>query len=562
MRVTTQMITLLGAVQNINSGRVEDDFPPLVGGSREVNRVYNTFSKLYKIVRISNTAFFSGNLKWAFHFVVDALLLFRKVGDEKAVAIACNNLGNTLYAAQYHETSAFELGEETVGNDGDDSDAIALALKHYDEAISQGQKDFDSAVEPELKCDFALQLSDRLFNRGLFLLLIAEESNAPEDARDRGYSDIQRSRSLDYDVKDYMLANKLLLKRSAEYFSRLITRINGLADFYGDEGLSQVWDVKELLDDADQLLFAAWNEPNAPLFEEINRVGRLQELEGAAILLWSKMGNDAEAARLAMRMFSEDQYILESAFVRAGEALLRVLRDDGESLTFTKKTVSCAREDLRRMSKSCKNVSLDVGKCMVFAVEVNEGWEGDALLEKINENCLRLYDRHCAENDYIGICAYGTEDTLTTEIGQRERTSGRQRELLHRVTSSTAERANPVFPLAVQMVIDSQTTCDSYLVVIFDGYAWASEACASIRSRIERLNRERNALIHLFIIGLDVEDESAREDCQRLCSVSKLSFYQDATLENVDSIFEDLTAVVSGRRVSNGTLKGITMQKF
>jgi len=552
------MITLLRAVRNINSGDVDNEFPPLNGGSREVHRVYNTFAKLYKVVRVSNTAFFSGNLKWAYHFVQDALQLFRKVHDEKAVAIACNNLGNTLFAMTYDSKEETFMEAST-----EESSLVSVALRHYDEAVAFGQREFDDTPVSELKADFALQLSDRLFNRGLFLLLVDGEPTAPPDARERAFEDIARARLLDYDVKDYMLEHRLLLKNSADYFCRLIRRINGLADFFDDTGLQEVWDVKELIDDADQLLFAAWNEPDAPLFEEVSRNGRLQQLEGAAILLYLKMGNEFEAARLAMRMFAEDEYILESSFSCAGRALLQLMRDN-DAVTFTKKTVSFTRNDLRRMLKLCKNVNLDVGKCLVFTVELSGRWEGDAILDRINEQCLQLYDRHCAPVDSMGLVAYSSKESLTVELGTKDGNEGRQRTLLDIATSTTTERANPAFPLAFQMVVDSQASLDSdsYIVLLLDGYAWDSDSCASIQLQLERLNRERSTLIHLFIVGLDIEDEDARQQCIGLCNVTKASLYADATIDNIDRVFESITAAIAGRMLSTGFLKGITMERF
>lgn len=552
------MITLLRAVKNINSRLVDDDFPPLSGGSREVHGVYNTFAKLFKVVRISNTAFFSGNLKWAYHFVSDALQLFLKVNDHKAVAIACNNLGNTLFAVYYDGIDDIGLDEPDGGS------LITVALQHYEVAILHGERQFEEVPDSELKADFAMQLADRLFNRGLFLLLIQDDEEAPTDARQQAFEDIRRARNLDYDVKDFMLENRLLLKNSAEYFERLLRRINGLADFNDDEGLHEVWDVKELVDDADQLLLAAWNETSAPLFKDISRVGRLQQLETAAILLWQKMGNKAEAARLAMRMFCEDEYLLESSYVRAADALLGVLRGEVEGMSFSNETFSCAQDDLRRMVRFCKNVSLDIGKCIVFTCELCERWEGDPLLERINANCLSIYDRHCSPNDFLGVVSYSTQECLTVELARKEGNEGRQRSLLDITTSSTTERANPAFPLAIQMVVDSQASLDndSYIVLMVDGYAWDSDACTTLRQQIDRLNRERNTSIHLFIIGLDMEDEYAREQCIQFSSVSKFSFYKDATLETIDGIFDTVATTIAGRPVNKGFLKGVTMERF
>lgn len=66
IKICRPMLVLLCIVRSINQGKIEDDIPPLHGGSSEVHQVYNCFSKLNKIVRISNVAFFSGNLVFAY----------------------------------------------------------------------------------------------------------------------------------------------------------------------------------------------------------------------------------------------------------------------------------------------------------------------------------------------------------------------------------------------------------------------------------------------------------------------------------------------------------------
>jgi len=523
-----------------------------------VHEVFNSFSKLYKIVRVSNTAFFSGNLKWAYHFVSEALMLFRKANDEKAVGIAANNLGNTLFAIYYDAVEDAGLDEA-----GEDGDLVSIALRHYGEAIDLAQREFDETSEFSLKAEFALQLADRLFNRGLFLLLVDGDERSPVEARRQAFSDIRRARDLDYDVKDYWMEHKLLFKNSASYYDRLICRINGLADFCDDVGINEAWDVKELINDADQLLYAAWNEPTAPLFEEVSRVGRLQQLEGAAILLWLGMGNHVEAGRLAMRMFAEDEYILERSFARAGDALLALLRGDTEEFAFSTKTSSCVRKDLRRMQKACKNVSLDTGKSLVFAIELSERWEGDPIMEKINSYCLTLYDRHISLHDHMGVVAFSSKESFTVELGTKEGNEGRQRTLLDIASSSTTEHPTPAFPLAVQMVVDSQASLenDSFILLVMDGCAWDTDTCSSLTSQIDRLNRERNSLIHVFIIGFDLKNEAVKRQCEELCSVSKSSKYIDGSIETIEGIFDTITTAIAGRPVT-GFLKGITMERF
>lgn len=84
MLVTRPIITLLEIVQEIQSNKFYEDIPPLLGGCREVEQVYSIFSRLNKIVMVSNTAFFSHNLDRANYFLRTALGLFQKISDEKS----------------------------------------------------------------------------------------------------------------------------------------------------------------------------------------------------------------------------------------------------------------------------------------------------------------------------------------------------------------------------------------------------------------------------------------------------------------------------------------------
>jgi hypothetical protein len=563
VEVTRPLIILLRAVQNINKRTIDDDFPPLREGSREVHRVYNTFAKLYRVVRISNSAFFCHKFKSSYRIVSNALELFRKIDDRKAIGVACNNLGNTVLALYY------DCKEEALdGWCGCRSCVGCVALPHYDEAVAIAQEEFDCAEDVALKADYAVQLADRLFNRGLFRLVAGCQSCAGSDAREKGYGDIRRAKFLDLDVKDFWVAHKLLLVNSKSYFGRLLRRICALTEFWDDEGLRGIWDVNELLEAADQVLFAAWSVPDAPLFAEVSRVGRLQQLEAAAIRLLHRMGNDLEAARLAMRMLSEDEYLLEGPFVRAAEALLRVMaRDEYLScLLLSKRAIETTGNELRRMIKCCKNASLDIGKNIVFGMEVSEQWDGDPILDKIQENCLKLFDRRCRPCDNVGVVAYTTKRGRLVVAGRKDTNEGRQRSYLELATASAAERANPVFPLAVQMAIESHASTDNetYLVMFVDGYAWDAEAAEAVLPKLERLNRDRGtAGIHLFIIGLDLdEDEGTREQCRRLCEISRPSLFSEGAVDNMDMIVDHIGATIAGRPVSAGYQIGITMEKF
>jgi len=111
-----------------------------------------------------------------------------------------------------------------------------------------------------------------------------------------------------------------MLKYSDGGFDRLMRRIHGLATLLKvDESDCQVWNPMDLIDEASLMFQAAFDHLDASLFQNIKKVGRLQQLESAAIHVEMNSGNVEEAGRHAMRMFIEDEYILASAFQLAGK---------------------------------------------------------------------------------------------------------------------------------------------------------------------------------------------------------------------------------------------------
>ena len=551
------MIILLRVVININSGRIEDDIPPMEGGSAEVNQVYNSFAKLFKIVRVSNSAFFSGNLSWAHHFVNNALHLFRKVDDKKAIGIACNNLGNTMLAI-YCEKST----NGTCCN----MDGLCLAKRGkelLDEAIEIGIKEFEDQRSEDLKADFAQQLANRHFNRGMFLLLTQNDPCAPANAKDAGYQDLLRARQLDNDVRDFWLDRKLILRNSAEYFERMLRRLRGLNELFAGQGVGDVWDVRELIEDLDRLLSAAWDQPHAPLFEEINRVGRLQQLEDVVIRLEISAENYLEAASLGVRMLVEDEYLLDSAFLSAANALLTYMRLNQIS-PWSPQTLSLAKSDLRKILRSCKGHSFDAGKCLILCLELSDAWKANPILTKISNNCLLLYDEYFSSDDYIGLVTFSdhTDDELLIELSKKEKQTREMYEKATKITSGF--KGYPTIPIAVQMItgsVESQEN-DTYIVAVVDGSSWDSFAAIAIKEQIDRLNRDRITVVNVIIIGLELNSEIA-DQCRELCMVSRASAFLEARLDTIDSVFDKVSSIIAARgEVIGGILSGITMEKF
>lgn len=547
--MTRPLIILYRVVQQINSGMVDHELPPLSGGSREVNLCHAQFAKLIKVVRISNIAYYSGALQRSLEFISDALALFRRVNDEKAIGIACNNLGNTLFA----------MAKEA---DSEDLSIFQTGMAHYNESIAISQRNFVTATDEIDKSDYAQQLADRLFNRSIFSLLAHSLGSASDVIRDSALEDLRHVRELDYDTKDYWIDRKLLLKNSDKCFSRLLRRIHGLVDFYDDEQVIELWDPKELINEADNLLFAAWNQPSAGLFEKFTPVGRLQQLEDAAMRLDLLVGKKANAARLAMRILVEDEFVLESVFATAAKSLVEFLHDEASASWSSKTKLSC-RQDLRRMALHCKNRSVDLSKNVLFALEINECFECDPILEKIRENCFGLYTNYCSSDDHVGVVAYTVDGDLNVELGSKEENESRQRYGLDLATTSTGDCVSPTLHYATQMVIDCPCSeNDTYIILISDGYSWDPASFAAARKQIEQLNKDRGSTIHLLILGLEVEESEAVENYMAICSFTKLSWYADISMENIDMTFRTVGDIISGRSLTATRSQCLTMERF
>jgi len=553
------MMSLLSMVRNIKDGSGEKGLPALKGGSREIHQVHKSFSKLNKVVRMSNIAYFSGNLVLALEFVTDALKLYRKVEDRKAIGIACNNYGNTLYAMA---RAAVQSGD-TKTTQADYVSLYKSAIEHYNESVNIGQEEFDEAENESLKADYAIQLSDRLFNRALFNLLAFASSIAPEGSREDALTDLERVHHLDYDVKEFWLDRRLLLQNSDKCYARLLRRIHGLIDCYEDEDVQRIWDLKELIEEADQLLFAAWSEKKAPIFSSLSRVGRLQQLEAVAMHIDLLEDRTSEAGRLAMRLYTEDEFLLESAVGSASRTLMVLMFGDSPNDWSLETKLSC-RQDLRKMQRSCRNSYCDLGKCVILCFEINEDFEADPILDRIHDCCMRLYDFQVQSDDYFGVVAYTINGPLHVEMALKEENEGRQRGGIEMATTTTNDRCSPALPFAAQMIVDSSASLetDSFIVLVADGHSFDPASFQAARTQLERLNRERSSTIHIFVLALSTEVPSEIALYKDLRSLTKLSSFMEINESNIDVVFAAIGNIIRGQNLANSGHQFLSMEKF
>ena len=543
--IAKPVTTLLECVKLINKKHTLHDIPPMRGGSREVNQVYASLTKLHKIVRFSNMAFFSGKLKAAYNFLTAALSLFRSADDQKAIGIAANNLGNTCMAIRNQKLSinrCFRIDGKCVQNQ---------ALQSYDEAISSATNEYNvisSTENGDLKAKLAEQLANRYFNRGLFFLLTADDACASEESAERGRKDLLKARALDAEVREIWIETRHVHKNSAQYFERLLRRANGLIGLM-QKSITECgsWNVTELLEEADSLLFVVWNIPSSPLFRAMSPIGRLQQLEGTTIRYELCRGNTKKAARISHRILSEDEYITETTFSAAASAMLTWFREQPppQHLRIFEMAI---RRDFRRMLRSCKTSSdAALGKNVVIFQDLACHDECDYILQSFYEKL----SESCHDDDLMMIMSSGTstEPQLQFQrMGNMEQADWSPGWKRRRVRD-----INTDFRRTIRIVLESKEASenDTWIIVTTDRGRWnpiecrLSESHHYLLSEIMQLNKARNSIIHVAIVSMDADDNMA-EICSELCRVTRESKYVNVKdgPDDLDDALADIASLV------------------
>ena len=294
------------------------------------------------LVKAANSAFFQGHLNKAYLTLHDAWMLFNKLDNRKAIGIANNNLGNvmlTMYRTM-KKTSAPTLCGMSRKR------IIMGGCTHFRIAIDTGEDALkyinDSEGWSENYLIFMQQLSNRYFNRAMFLLTVRDDHPRPHEAESQGLMDLMTCKDMDREVVDNGDREGFKGEKDV-YFELLLGRIKGLL-LLMKMGYEDDWGIDELFDGARVALVSALSSPEHTLFRDLEPAGQMQRLDSAMVeyyLLLASKEEDEEsrldrvtkAASLGVRMLFEDDYVI-------GEAVLLALK------ALIDKTMACSSNDL------------------------------------------------------------------------------------------------------------------------------------------------------------------------------------------------------------------------
>ena len=258
------------------------EFPDINTGSYELVNVRKTFERLHTLVRAANSFFFAGDLSRAISTYHSASQLFKKLKNRKAIGVAQNNLGNSMLAL--YRTLKSTGVPRVCGLDV--NTVVTKGETHYGKSIDAGEDDLkeinDSEGWSENYLVFMQQLSNRYFNRAMFLLAAYQDHHDPECMKEQGWTDLETCKNMDREVVDN--GDREGFKGGKDvYFDLLLSRIKGILVLLRD-GHKDEWDINELFVGAQRALQSALANPqDHVLFQDLEPAGQMQRLEGVLI---------------------------------------------------------------------------------------------------------------------------------------------------------------------------------------------------------------------------------------------------------------------------------------
>ena len=321
--IATPLLYLAGAVKDIAASD-QTNLPPslhLKEGPKELLYISHTIDGLYRAVSVANAFFKAGELEAAYSLLVDALHLFKRLDNRKAIGVALNNLGNILLI-MYREMKADGLYHK-YGLDM--QDVIERAGACFNEAVKLGEALYEEFYTREgwtPNClDFMQHLSNRYFNRAIFMLSSKGAHVDPDEAERVGLRDLEISGDMDNEVIAY--GEEIGWRsshRSEDAFNFGLVRVRGLVLLI-ESGYKDTWDIEGKLEDLKELLESEREKPKSQLFAKMNHTGRLQQLETEMMRYALVSGQIEKAATVAIRSCIEDEFILLNTQRQASRAL-------------------------------------------------------------------------------------------------------------------------------------------------------------------------------------------------------------------------------------------------
>jgi hypothetical protein len=165
-------------------------------------------------------------------------------------------------------------------------------------------------------------LANRYFNRAIFLLTTSADHKEPKEAIALGFRDLQIVIDMDVEIVDQCTEMRFTINRG-ERFELMISRIRGLLALVELGFTPEELYIDDQINDVYEDLNIAMKNPSHNLFKDMSIAGRMQKFDTELIKFFREAKKDnVGAAKVAIRMLVEDEYLFHDAELEATKQLL------------------------------------------------------------------------------------------------------------------------------------------------------------------------------------------------------------------------------------------------
>jgi Mg-chelatase subunit ChlD len=359
-----------------------------------------------------------------------------------------------------------------------------------------------------------------------------------------------RAKGLDLEVLQFLHKHNLFQEHEVNEFESLLRRARGLLSLIRNYGFQDPWGVDSLIEQAQTLLNEA-HDTTSNLFHSMNRVGRTQQIDDLRMQRAFGQKDHHTAAKIAMRMLVEDEYIIDTTIVNALQFVNQYFNIEGIKIP----TVNATQYLKRETRKSQVNV-LREAKNVFFCLDYSGSMAGDRM-KRANKNLLWVYHEHCSDKDMVGFIRFNhdIDDKLWFPLGKKGNWGEVQEAVLSLAKDAEGgTRLYAALNRCVTQILATETKNDTWIIALTDGESAWDHPAKRVVERIKNSNKQRSVKIHVIIIGFEVP-ESVVKTCEAVTSVTDKSLYVDARggLDEMDKAFEQVVSVIGGSAITMET---------
>ncbi|CAB9515800.1 expressed unknown protein [Seminavis robusta] len=540
MYISQPVLTLIAIVKSIQSKTLADELPELSGGSCEIYDVYESLGQLCKIVRFTNAAFFKGDRTRSYKVLEDALDLFVKMGNQKALGVANNNLGTMVLQEQMERSSTTAQSDDVYYN----------GMKYFNEAIRIGTFEYQNADFDDARGDFVKQLANRYFNRGMFYIVNRDHPRAPPDLEQTGIKDLERAKTLDLEAHMYWLERGQSVEYALVEFGCILRRARGMLTLIQDSDFRDVWGIDRLIDQASGMMYDP-QYVHSKLFETVGLVARKQQINDLKIQLALIKDDKLAAAKIAIKMLVEDEYIIDTVSMNCVTTLNKYYNLHGDPMQIPNLAQGVKRDTRRGAVDSMREA-----KNVIFCLDYSGSMAG-ARMKRANQNLLWVYEEHCLDKDHVGFVRFNhaVDEKLYFDLSRKGSHQEEHESILTKATDAEGgTRLYAALNKCATMCLNSGNQYDSWIIALTDGESAWDFPAKQVIARIDKHNKKGGPQINVIIIGFEVPSQVG-ESVATITSITEKSLYIDARggLDEMDNAFETVVAVITGTAVTMET---------